>query len=113
MSSIGTHLMGAFSDASGRRITTVAFPIVRSFRGRALQLVGTGDSYALFWKDWLDRTYLTDIDLNGQVTRTTMLALPQHIASARRVERPAFLRGAAASGRRLVQRRGRAHRAVG
>lgn len=79
MSRIGTHLMGAFSDASGQQVTAVAFPIVRSFQGRALQLVGTGDSYALFWKDILDRTYLSDIDLNGQITRTTTLTLPQHI----------------------------------
>ena len=79
MSRIGTHLMGAFSDASGRRVTPIAFPIANSFRGRALQLVGTGDSYALFWRDADNRVYLSDIDLTGRMTRTTELALPPFI----------------------------------
>ncbi len=79
MGDVGMHLMGAFSDASGRRITPLAFPVARSFVGRPLQLVGTGDAYALFWKDSLGITHLTDIDLAGRVTRATELALPQQI----------------------------------
>lgn len=79
MGNVGLHLMGAFSDASGQRVTPIAFPVIRSFRGRPLQLVGTGDSYAFFWKDALDITRLSDIDLDGRVTRTTALTLPPHI----------------------------------
>jgi hypothetical protein len=79
MGNIGLHLMGAFSDASGHRVTTVAFPVLPSFAGHPLQLVGTGDGYAFFWKDGNGNTVLTDVDLAGNVTRTTTLALPRHI----------------------------------
>lgn len=79
MSSIGLHLMGAFSDAAGRRISPIAFPVLRDFGGRTLQLVGMGDAYALFWRDFANVTRLTELDLAGRVTRTTALDLPPHI----------------------------------
>ena len=79
MWNLGVHLMGTFSDASGQRITTVAFPVMKDFGGRPLQLIGTGDSYAFFWKDRSDDTLLTDIDLDGRVTRTTAIALPRSV----------------------------------
>jgi hypothetical protein len=79
MGNIGLHLMGAFSDAGGHRVTTVAFPVLPSFAGHPLQLVGTGEGYAFFWRDANGITMLTDVDLAGNVTRTTTLALPRHI----------------------------------
>lgn len=79
MWNLGVHLMGTFSDASGRRSTTVAFPVMKDFGGRPLQLIGTGDSYALFWKDRSDDTLLTDIDLEGRVTRTAVIAIPRSL----------------------------------
>jgi hypothetical protein len=80
MGHIGRHVRGAFSDASGRRVTPAAFTILQPFGGNTLlQLVGTGDSYALFWKDALDNTLMTDIDANGHATRTITLAVPRYI----------------------------------
>lgn len=79
MGSIGVHLMGTFSDASGQRITPVAFPVLEGFHGVPLQLVGAGDSYALFWRDPFGNTLLTDIGLDGHVTRTVALEIPSHV----------------------------------
>ena len=78
MQNLGVHVMGALSDADGRRITPVAFPVM-PLNGILLQLVGTGDGYALFWHDRFQNTILTDIDLNGRVVRTNALAIPRNI----------------------------------
>lgn len=80
MGSIGNYVMGALSDASGKRISPVAFPILQTMGDQMLQLVGTGDSFALFTVDGSgSKTKLTDIDTEGRVIRTRELALRQHI----------------------------------
>src|SRR5688572_2384110 len=78
MNNIGTYLMGVFSNRSGRRIEDLAFPIMR-MAGRPLQLVSTGDAYALFWVGPANETHLTDIDVNGRMIRTRTLALPPFV----------------------------------
>lgn len=78
MGAMGVQLMGAFSDASGRRGAQVAFPVIPSYSGFSMQLIGLGDGYALFWKSPRDKTFLTEIALDGSVVRTTELALPPY-----------------------------------
>jgi hypothetical protein len=78
MGDIGTYLMGVFSNRSGRRIEELAFPIM-PMPGRLVQLVSTGDAYALFWVGPTNQTHLTDIDVNGKVIRTRALALPPFV----------------------------------
>jgi len=74
MDSIGVHLKGSFSDASGRKTTDLAFPIM-PLTGQPVQLVSTGDSFALFSIG--EETLLTDIDLDGRLIRTRTLSLPR------------------------------------
>lgn len=73
MGPIGTPLMGAFSDASGRRISDVAFP-VSTVTPSPRQLVGTGDSFAMFTS-----TQLIDVDLEGRITTRRAHALAPFI----------------------------------
>lgn len=76
MDNIGTHLKGSFSDASGRKTTDLAFPIM-PFAQRPVQLVSTGDAFALFSAGASgEQTHLTEIDLDGRMIRTRALALP-------------------------------------
>ena len=72
MGHIGTYVMGAFSDRTGRTINDLAFPIMR-MNGELQQFVPAGNGYALFWNDPEGRGHLTDIDLNGKVVRTRAL----------------------------------------
>jgi hypothetical protein len=80
MGNIGVHVMGTLRDATGRPTAPIAFPILESFDGTVIQLVGAGDSYALFWRNDAGDTFLTDVALDGIVLRTTPLALPRNIA---------------------------------
>lgn len=81
MGFIGAPIMGAFSDATGARLSPRSFPldippVAHSF---AYHLVGTGDSFTLVWKDGDGRTWLADVDLEGQVTNRRTVALPDSI----------------------------------
>lgn len=77
MGNVGRPLLGSFSDAFGRRVSTLAFPLFSSLRGTPLQLVGLGDAYVLFWRTESDVLRMTEIALDGRVLRTADLALPQ------------------------------------
>jgi hypothetical protein len=63
------NVYGVLSDADGRRISPAAFLLGESSQ-KALQVVGTGDSFALFWTNRTGLLQLTDVGLDGQVLRT-------------------------------------------
>jgi len=65
----GAHIVGVFSDGEGRRISPEWFPILTSVQPQWLQLVGTGDSYVLFWRGQANLTHMAEIDAQGRVTR--------------------------------------------
>lgn len=75
MGGIGRHFKGAFSDATGRRISPAAFTLIRNVNPEWSQLVSTGDAYVLFWREQ-NITRMAEIDLLGNVTRTRELELP-------------------------------------
>src|SRR5688500_7724025 len=63
----GNAIMGAFSDAEGRRITADSFPIVQTPTDHGLQLLSIGDSYVMFWVDGSGRMQMADIDREGRI----------------------------------------------
>ena len=76
---IGSAIVGAFSDRDGRRVTAEAFPLVEASLNHYLQAVGTGDSYAIFWRDRFGGTQLAEVDLDGRVIGRATVQLPQSI----------------------------------
>lgn len=68
MGSIGAPLMAALSDAEGRRLSPTSFPI--AIPGEPAYIAGMGDGFAVF-----SRGHLTEVDLDGHVTRTRAIAL--------------------------------------
>ena len=72
---IGDSLMGALSDGTGKRISSIAFPI-QGAHGYPVQIVGTGDGFAMFELTSGHQSHLTRLDLEGRVTSTRPLALP-------------------------------------
>ena len=76
---IGSAIMGAFSDREGRRVTAEAFPILLTAINHYLQVVGTGDSYTIFWRDRFGGTQLLELDLEGRAIRQATVQLPQNI----------------------------------
>jgi hypothetical protein len=76
---LGTHIFGSFSDASGKRVSTEAFPVVLNANPDWIRLVATGDSYALFWGTSYVRTNMADLDAEGRVTAKRVVDLPPHI----------------------------------
>lgn len=75
----GTSVVGVFSDADGRRISDAWFPLVHDERGiTSMQLVGTGDSWALFWQNGIGTTHrMAHIDADGKLTRIISFEIPQ------------------------------------
>jgi hypothetical protein len=73
----GSHLMGALSDANGVRLSPHSFHIDAAPFG-AYQLLGTGDSFALFWRDIDGLVQMVDVDLEGRITARRTLELPPH-----------------------------------
>lgn len=76
-------IYGAISDAQGHRLSASAFLIAqRRVQLRpSLSVVGTGDSFAVFWNDHasvLDplEVHLTDVALDGRILGTKKLDLP-------------------------------------
>jgi hypothetical protein len=81
MGDIGRYFKAAFSDASGQRVSPAAFTLLQhEVNPDWMQLVGTGDAYALFWRQQ-GATYMTDIDLEGRPTRTVTLDVPASIVA--------------------------------
>lgn len=75
----GKHVFGSLSDASGKRLSPEPFMILANASPIWMQLVGTGDTFALFWGPSTKETYLTDLDLDGRVLATRRLALPENV----------------------------------
>jgi len=69
MGTLGFPLMGAFSDASGRRLSPKSFPLAVPPISivYSMQLLGIGDQYVLFWHEET-RGQMAYIDLEGRVT---------------------------------------------
>lgn len=85
MGTIGTPLMGAFSDASGQKISprSFALDIPPVHDGVSYRLLGMGDSFTLFWRiEGSGVTNMVDVDLEGRVTNRRTVALPDYIDSA-------------------------------
>jgi hypothetical protein len=76
-------LYGALSDANGGRVSPAAFLIAETSLAGDLtvDVVGTNDSFAVFWNDTERAVHMTDVALDGTVLGTRTLAVP----SARRV----------------------------
>jgi len=72
----GSVMMGAFSDANGRRVSQRAFPLdVEVSDPTTMQLVGMGDRYALFSQTHDRSAQIAYIDLEGNVTAVRALEL--------------------------------------
>ncbi|HEX8617437.1 MAG TPA: hypothetical protein VF911_07620 [Thermoanaerobaculia bacterium] len=73
-----TSVQAAFSDRRGVRLSAESFtldvPEVRN--PLSMQLVGTGDGYALFWSGYDEPTHIARIDLQGRVVAVTRVDLP-------------------------------------
>ena len=70
MGHIGSPLMAALSDAEGRRLSPTSFPI--GIPGEPAHIAGMEDGFAVF----SSRGQLTEVNLDGRVTRTRATALP-------------------------------------
>ena len=68
----GWRYLGAFSDAAGTRLSPSAFVVVPYGIAGPAQLLGTGDSFALFFP-LDDGVQMMDIDLAGRVTATRVI----------------------------------------
>ncbi|HEX2059681.1 MAG TPA: fibronectin type III domain-containing protein [Thermoanaerobaculia bacterium] len=79
METLGTHVKGAIADASGAPVTPFAVTIAKYTMVEWLDVVGTGDSFAVFWRE-RNLTYMADVDRDGRVTRTRTIDVPVHIA---------------------------------
>lgn len=79
MDELGMHVKGAIADANGTPITTPAFTIAKHTAAEWMDVVGTGDSFAVFWRE-RDVTSMADVDRDGRVTRTRTIDVPLHIA---------------------------------
>lgn len=81
MDHLGSPIMGAFSDVTGRRSSARAYPLaLPAITGpHSMRLIPSGDSFTLFWTDAVrGTTLMAHIDLEGRVTSTHTVALPGH-----------------------------------
>ncbi|HEX6100637.1 MAG TPA: hypothetical protein VF432_30250 [Thermoanaerobaculia bacterium] len=71
-------LYGVLSDANGHRVSPAAFLIAEtSLAGElTLDVVGTNDSFAVFWNDDARAVHMTDVAPDGTILGTRTLALP-------------------------------------
>ncbi|MEA2464269.1 MAG: hypothetical protein QOJ98_2016, partial [Acidobacteriota bacterium] len=78
MGYLGKQIMGAFSDANGRRISPRSFPLaLPELRDSwAMQLVAMGDSFALFRGGPELGAVMAEIDREGNVTAVRTVDLP-------------------------------------
>lgn len=80
MGDIGAPIMGAFSDASGHRISPRSFPLDLPpiSNPTSLRLIGVDDGFALFWLDITRGSQMARIDREGRVTDIRRLPLPTY-----------------------------------
>ncbi|MGZ5441020.1 MAG: hypothetical protein ACXW5U_14660 [Thermoanaerobaculia bacterium] len=69
----GWRYLGAFSDSAGKRLSPTAFVVIPYGIAGPGQLIGTGDSFALFFSHE-DGLQMIDIDLEGRMTGTRIVA---------------------------------------
>lgn len=84
MGGMGRHFKGVWSDTSGNRISPASFTLVRDVNPEWTELAGTGDGYALFWREQ-NVTRMASIDLHGNVTATRVLDLPNFVGADARL----------------------------
>ena len=73
-------IYGVLSDADGRRISPAAFLLLETTHTASIELVGTSDSFAMFWTDYYANTVRqAHIDLDGRVLDTRASELPSGI----------------------------------
>ncbi|HYK03377.1 MAG TPA: fibronectin type III domain-containing protein [Thermoanaerobaculia bacterium] len=81
MGYLGRQVMGAFSDANGRRVSPRSFPLalpeMRDYW--SMQLVAMGDSFALFRGNAELGAVMIEIDLAGKVTAVRTVELPHPV----------------------------------
>jgi hypothetical protein len=75
----GTHVMGSLSEASGKRISPISFPVVPDANPVWMQLVPHAGGYTLFWSHSFQTTHMVDLDLSGKVLASRQLDVPYHI----------------------------------
>ncbi|HEX2059682.1 MAG TPA: hypothetical protein VHK90_02995 [Thermoanaerobaculia bacterium] len=74
----GAALQGTLSDASGRRISPASFTVLPNVsESMQPQLVGAGDSFALFWQPAPGVLHLADLDRDGRATRERIVTFPE------------------------------------
>ena len=90
----GSHraLYGVLSDANGNRVSPTAFLVAETTRpgDMALDVVGTGDSFAVFWTDVADTigllhaVHMTDVALDGRILGSRLVPVPTagHVSAA-------------------------------
>lgn len=71
-----TRILGVFSDAAGSRIGTPF--LIAAAEPESLEVVGAGETFAVFWMGRDEITRLTEVDRAGTVVRTPALDLPPH-----------------------------------
>ena len=72
-------IVGALSDANGRRISPSWFPVVTDARASSVSVFGTGDSFTLFWHDQSfpsTTLRMAELDGNGAITARGITDLP-------------------------------------
>jgi hypothetical protein len=74
LDSAGYRILGAYSDSEGNRLSPSAFFIAGDVVALPVQLLGTGNAFALFLA-FADSTQMIDIDLAGHVTGTRTIAI--------------------------------------
>jgi hypothetical protein len=78
---VDTALMGILTDGRGARIGPPFFiGAFKTWSSQAFDLVGTGDSFAVFQTSENGITRIIDIGLDGRVLRTRTLNLGPHVA---------------------------------
>ncbi|MEA2464270.1 MAG: hypothetical protein QOJ98_2017 [Acidobacteriota bacterium] len=84
MGYLGSPVMGAFSDGTGRRTSAQAFPLALPVitSPHSMRLIASGGSFTLFWRDNVQGTLMAHIDLQGRVTSIHTVALPGHFLAA-------------------------------
>jgi hypothetical protein len=75
----GNNIVGAFSDQRGRRTSIQPLLLVRNMSAMTLQLLGIGDSFAMFWRTSGGTLFFSRIDHDGRVLVEKRLELDSRI----------------------------------
>lgn len=73
----GSRILGAFSDREGNRLSPAAFVIATHTTFAPIELLGTGDSFALF-VPVIPNAVMMEIDLEGHVTATRTVGIQRY-----------------------------------